>query len=705
MTDDQPNRQRTLWTNEEWLRAVARAPAIEPANVSDEEQAQRRVGGVLQSRYILNRLLGMGGMAAVYAATHRNGHEVAIKILHPSLSIYEDIRARFLREGYLANKVGHQGALLVLDDDVAADGCAFLVMELLKGESLQTRLQRLRRIDAAEVLTTAEQLLDVLVAAHAQRIVHRDLKPDNLFLTLEGRLKVLDFGVARAVFCQSALTTDEGRIVGTPAFMSPEQARGLTSEIDAQTDIWAVGATMFTLLTGKFVHHAATVEQITRLAATVAAPPMGSVAPDIPLSVAALVDRALKFAKHDRWENAAAMAAAVSEARGSLPKQNDAPRLPETMALAPTVLAEDPPAIRAVESSVKLAVESSHPVSIDHKKLPLLPPARRSGAGRWWRFSAVMVLVGGALALAVVRNSSLLLHLAAKWIPARSLPEMTMVHLTGGLARVGRSEADRAEECRSFGDFCRPDVIEREQPEHIVTLSPFLIDVREVTNDEFARWLRMIPTEENYLVIRSTSTHKLVIDLSSASSHIGYQNGSFFVKEGHERQPVIEVSWDGARMYCESKGKRLPTEAEREFAARGDLVANRRFPWGNDPPRCDGIAYGRGKDAEGNPLQCGFGRGPEEVLQSAQDITPDGVHDLGGNVSEWVEDAYAPGYPDCGACINPVARVANGPNGDERVFRGASYSSYAFLPSSSRGHWARDKTTPSIGFRCAADVK
>jgi serine/threonine-protein kinase len=191
-------------------------------------------------------------MASVYEAVHRNGNRVAIKMLHPHLSINADLRSRFLREGYAANRVNHQGAVRVLDDDMTEDGSVFLVMELLKGETLDARWEtRGSRLAHREVCEHAHQLLDVLAAAHGQGVVHRDIKPENLFLTTDGVLKVLDFGIARLRDASGAEgATQTGRMIGTPAFMPPEQALGRSRQIDGQTDLWAVGATMFTLVSG-----------------------------------------------------------------------------------------------------------------------------------------------------------------------------------------------------------------------------------------------------------------------------------------------------------------------------------------------------------------------------------------------------------------------------------------------------------------------
>ena len=112
------------------------------SDTEHKQQATARIGTVLREKWRLDALLGLGGMAAVYAATHRNGKLAAIKVLHPQAALVPDVKARFLREGYLANKVGHSGAVSILDDDVDVDGTVFLVMELLEGETLETRWSR-----------------------------------------------------------------------------------------------------------------------------------------------------------------------------------------------------------------------------------------------------------------------------------------------------------------------------------------------------------------------------------------------------------------------------------------------------------------------------------------------------------------------------------------------------------------------------------
>jgi len=274
----------------------------------------RWVGRVLRDRWTIDERISRGGVGTVYAATHRNGSRAAIKVLHPEFARDPDTRSRFLQEGYAANQVNHPGVVRILDDDSSEDGQPFLVMELLEGEHLEAR--RVRKggtLPLAEVHDMAEQLLDVLVAAHDKGIVHRDIKPENLFVTREGRLKVLDFGFAQMKSGFRTETTATGFLLGTPGFMSPEQAVGNRSKVDAQTDIWATGATLFTLISGEPVHDTQSAAEALVAAANYPARSLGTVTTGLAPRLVALVDRALAFDKAHRWPNARAMQTALRE--------------------------------------------------------------------------------------------------------------------------------------------------------------------------------------------------------------------------------------------------------------------------------------------------------------------------------------------------------------------------------------------------------
>ena len=331
------------------LRGSGRYVRRDPTRMSLdplEERARGRVGTVLHGKYRIDRVLGVGGMAVVYKATHRNQAEFAVKMLHPELSLNAEMRERFLREGYAANSVRHPGVVRVVDDDVAEDGSAFLVMELLDGISCES----LRSPDGGPLFldgacAMALELLDVLAAAHAQGIVHRDIKPANCFLLRDGSLKVLDFGIARVKLAMggNAHATGTGMVLGTPAFMAPEQAVGKPSEVDARADLWAVGVSIFSLATGKMVHDAETASHLLVKLATEQARSLATVLPSAPAPIVQVVDRALALDRAQRWPSAIAMRDALTQARLEvLGPYAPAPRA----VLAPLVATLAPPSIR-----------------------------------------------------------------------------------------------------------------------------------------------------------------------------------------------------------------------------------------------------------------------------------------------------------------------------------------------------------------------
>src|SRR5262249_27733735 len=183
----------------------------------------------------------------------------------------------------------------------------FLVMELLDGETVQQLWKRnKRKLTVAEALPIAARVLETLAHFHAQTIVHRDLKPANVFITKEGLVKLLDFGVARMREAGGDKTR-AGTALGTPSFMAPEQAMGLTDNVDGRADIFSVGATIYALLSGQRLHQGRTDNEAFILAATQPAPSLARVAPDMPVEVIALVDKALAWDPRNRFQSAESM--------------------------------------------------------------------------------------------------------------------------------------------------------------------------------------------------------------------------------------------------------------------------------------------------------------------------------------------------------------------------------------------------------------
>ncbi len=331
-------------------------PAADDRPEADrDERVRSRVGSVLNEKWKLERLIGVGGMAAVYAALHRNGARAAVKVLHADIARIPQVRERFLREGYAANSVEHAGAVKVLDDDVIAsgpdEGAAYLVMELLSGRSLEDRIQRGPPLGEREMLLLMRSILSVLEAAHSHGVVHRDLKPENLFIPdpepdddpRSPRVKILDFGLARVA--DARLRTMHGLAVGTPSYMPPEQAAGRVDEIDGRADLFSLGATAFRVLTGRTVHPGRSPIEIAVRMAKEPAPRIQSVAPNLSDGTAAAIDRALAFERDERWRDAAAMRGAVEAALAQL----DQPRRPKAPA---SPRAERAPLVKRAEQSV-----------------------------------------------------------------------------------------------------------------------------------------------------------------------------------------------------------------------------------------------------------------------------------------------------------------------------------------------------------------
>jgi eukaryotic-like serine/threonine-protein kinase len=341
--------------------------------LSDElAESVARVGRVLNDKWTLERLLGVGGMAAVYAGRHRNGARAAVKILHAYYAKEPAVVERFLREGYAANRVEHRGGVQVLDDDVVRggldDGAAYLVMELLDGESLEDRATRPPPLGEREFLTIAEGVLDVLEAAHDHGVVHRDLKPGNIFLARDPdgtvRVKLLDFGLARLT--ELAQTTQFGLALGTPSYMSPEQAAGLMDKIDGRTDIFALGATGFRLLTHRRIHEGENMQLLIAMA-NEAAPRVRDVAPLVSEPVAAIIDRALAFRREDRYSTAAAMRADIRAALAAMQSEEG-----RGAAFAPSGRT---PSVRDLEAT---SLSEPEPVR------PPAPPERSLGSTARW---------------------------------------------------------------------------------------------------------------------------------------------------------------------------------------------------------------------------------------------------------------------------------------------------------------------------------
>lgn len=294
------------------VRGASSIPPVDP-----------RVGRVLGERYALLRKIGQGGMGAVYEAEHLGIHRrVAVKVLEIPGGVRSEAFLRFQREAHAATAIGHANIVEVMDFGRTDDGLAFMVLELLHGESLVDLMERAGVLPVGRIVRIAMQICEGLGAAHAKGIVHRDLKPDNVFLLPRGDdpefVKILDFGISKfAVDPQSGeQLTQTGTSLGTPVYMSPEQIRA-RKDVDGRSDIWALGVIVFRALTGYFPFDADNIPLLVVRICTEEPFAIGDVRADLPPGLDAVVTKMLAKNPAERFQTCAELFRALAPYRSA----------------------------------------------------------------------------------------------------------------------------------------------------------------------------------------------------------------------------------------------------------------------------------------------------------------------------------------------------------------------------------------------------
>jgi serine/threonine protein kinase len=651
----------------EVLRAIAHSPPRRPASliVPGTQWGEAK-------RYTIERRLGRGGMGSVYAATDTVLERVvALKILDAA-DVGQDAayKKRVLQEAKLAARVEHERIARVYDVG-SHDGLGFVAMEYVDGDTLRHWMTG-RQLELPRIVDIATQIAEGLAALHKSGIVHRDLKPENVMLTAQGTVKLLDFGLARSAVAPGDAGTpgrvpvldgaSTAAVSGTPGYMAPEQYAG--QPIDARVDIFALGIIIYELVIGERLFRGDTMGAIQQ--ATLAwVPELRDAAWDsVPARLRDHTARMLAPDPRERFQDGAGVLAALHELRSEASPR--AMQLPE-------------------------AIAPAHPA-------PLPDLVRRIRRGLGHRGIEIACAIGAVMLLAIPRPAP----------PQPSPPPPGMVRIDVGTIHVGRDESEIDRECAQIGSGCDRDKMLREVPRIEVTVAPFFLDQYEVTNAQFARMLNEIANTlriaddvddhiPRYVDLQTASGADMrLIDLDGDHGGIEHVNQSGYrARPGQEQLPVVQVSWYGAKLYCESVGKRLPTENEWEAAARGH--DNRRFPWGDDQPRyrelalpCDGVVLSK------SPL-CSAEVTVRAVGTSPQDITPEGAHDLAGNVTEWTSSLWTTGKRMARPPAEPAADAA-------RVTRGGSWGSSLLARSSGRRELSPLVMAANIGFRCALDA-
>jgi serine/threonine protein kinase len=272
------------------------------------------IGSTVAGKYHVDRLIGRGGMGAVFQATNAAiGKRVALKFLAAANSKDGDAATRFQREAEAASLAESPHIVQIFDSGRSEQGLPFLVMELLTGEDLRARLRRERRLDAETAVRVGVQVLKALRQAHGAGIVHRDLKPDNVFLCRRedepSFVKIVDFGISKLQQRPGVDTlTHEGAVLGTAFYMSPEQAQSFP-DIDGRTDLFSLGAILYEMLTGEPPHSAPTYEAVLIAICTRDAADVRTLAPEVPEKLAQVIARALRRDRDERYASAQDMLA------------------------------------------------------------------------------------------------------------------------------------------------------------------------------------------------------------------------------------------------------------------------------------------------------------------------------------------------------------------------------------------------------------
>jgi hypothetical protein len=289
---------------------------IESGRCGNESRA---VIGTRINNYQVVSLLGEGGMGSVYLAEHPfMGRKAAIKVLHQDHATNRSLVERFMNEARAANAIGHPNIIDIIDVGLLPSGIPYLMMEYLDGESLAARIARESPLPIAQALEVAVQVAAGLAAAHDKGIVHRDLKPDNLFLipnrgSPTGRIKILDFGIAklRGDLSGVGAKTRSGSILGTPPYMSPEQCRGISDDVDFRTDIYALGIILYEMVTGAPPFVSEGWGDILHMHIATPPRPPREQNPVIPPELEAVILKALAKRPEDRWSSMAAFEEAL----------------------------------------------------------------------------------------------------------------------------------------------------------------------------------------------------------------------------------------------------------------------------------------------------------------------------------------------------------------------------------------------------------
>jgi len=625
----------------------------------------------LGKRYEIISTIGRGGVGIVYKAKDYMLDEiVALKLLAPGLSMNQEIVERFKQETKITRRLSHNNIVRIYDIG-KFDNRWYISMEYIDGKNLKSIIQERKSLSVVEATGIIKQVLRALEVVHDKHIINRDIKPQNILIGKDGIVKIGDFSIAKATDLEG-LTSNDVMIIGSPEYMSPEQVKG--EKIDNRTDIYSVGIVLYEMLTGRPPFEADTLIAIAHKQIFEQPIPPKNLNPEIPVWLDRITLKCLSKNPDDRYNDVKELISDLEVHR--VPKirveeEKDEARISQkkivrlkriaissiigffvavgiTIGITGYFVQKYTKNQNVLQITQKDFIDNAKKLSVLKTKLQKLEVIKKD-------LETQIALATQKLQNSEDEKKRLMEELQAiKTLTEKGAPP-GMVLVKAGEFIMGTPEK---------GDTF---------PQHTVYLDDFYIDKYEVTNEQYVKFLNTIGKHEGY------------INIDSEYCKIEKVDGVYRVKKGYEKHPVVEVSWFGANMYSEWVGKRLPTEAEWEKAARG--IDGRKYPWGN--------TFDRNKCNINMVKTMPVGSYPEGK-------SPYGCYDMAGNVWEWVADWYSSDYYKNSSLINP-----KGPNiGKYRVWRGGSLYGNEFTVScSARNYLSPESTRNAGGFRCAKDYK
>lgn len=613
------------------------AGSDEKTKDGESEKATAIVGG-----YQLLQRVGRGGMGTVYKAKQLSVDRiVAVKILRPALARNQSFIERFREEAKAAAKLNHPNVVQAIDSGEES-GYYYFAMEYVDGETMHREMLRDGMIDEKRALRIALDVARALEHAQAHQIVHRDIKPGNIMLSRDGVTKLCDLGLARAH--EEDDESMRGAAIGTPFYISPEQAMGQT-DVDCRSDIYSLGATLYRAVVGKPAFDAPTKQEILEKHVRSPLPWPKDHNPALSDNVCYLIAKMMAKKPSERYQTPVEL-------------EQDIERILEGQAPKSSVVQLEMPPVRLTEAERKQSALTQARIQKKMQGVRELAEIRemahRVAAEQSVPAHSIVRLLRGNLdetkADTFLKFGLLLL--------AENRPAMARVEFRNA-AKLGADVSEYMAKIDALGTppgmkYIPAGEFQAGPPDALTKASvpAFYIDAQLVTNADYFKFLKSVPNAP-------TPAHWLNRE----------------IPDGQAEMPIVNVTWEEARAYAEWKGKRLPTAAEWQKAARG--TDGRRYPWGNDfdPRRCNTSESGIGDMTVA-------GRYPKGV-------SPYGCNDMIGNVVQWCQDE------------GPT------PEGDKdgRAVCGVSWEE----PGEGSGCWRvefrkRMRRSRKCGFRCAMSL-